>query len=152
MSQNGGEEHSSERRMVWMENLAAVLLPLPSPSRGWGQNGVAVPGLLSYSSPLGAWPSCCPGFWLWLLDHKQGRRSLVSVSFMGRVLTVASVTHAPSLHAPHQCLAFFPPLSLFAFQIFQPIILLILILVLFSSLSYVTVFKLFFLFMLFFVW
>lgn len=85
---------------------------------------------------------------------QRGRRSLASVSFVGSVLAVASVIHASPLHAPrrNRCFAFPPSLPLFAFQIFQPIVLLILILVLFLSLSYATVFKLVFLPVLFFAW
>lgn len=70
---------------------------------------------------LGCMTQLPPGLWLLLLDHKRGRRSLVSVSFVGVCLQF-SLIHASPLHAPHnQCSAFFPPLySLFAFQISRP--------------------------------
>lgn len=62
---------------------------------------------------LGCMTQLPPGLWLLLLDHKRGRRSLVSVSFVGVCLQF-SLIHASPLHAPHnQCSAFFPPLFLF---------------------------------------
>lgn len=135
--------------MVLMENLAAGLPLLPSRARVRAEWS-SPPRTAFLCVALGCMTQLRPGIWLWLLDHKQGRRTLASVSFVGSVLAVTSVIHASSLHAPHnQCFAPPPP---FAFQIFQPVVLFVLILVLFSSLSYATVFKLVFLFMLFFVW
>lgn len=44
-----------------------------------------------------------------LLDHKRGRRSLVSVSFVGSVLAVESLIHASPLHVPcNRSSAFLP--------------------------------------------
>lgn len=115
MSQSG-ERSRPGRRMALTEKVAA--LPEPRVRAEWS----GLPRTAFLCIALGCMTQLPPGLWLLLLDHKRGRRSLVSVSFMGSVLVVESLIHASPLHAPHNpCSAFFPPLSLwFALQIFQP--------------------------------
>ncbi|KFW63368.1 Protein SOGA2, partial [Pygoscelis adeliae] len=85
--------------------------------------------------------------------RKELQTFLEKVDHIGEGLKEQMEDLSPLPHLTESSMfAFFFPLFLFfAFQMFQPIILLILILVLFSSLSYATVFKLVFLFTLFFV-
>lgn len=103
--------------MVLMENLAAGLPPLPSRARVRAEWS-SPPRTAFLCVALGCMTQLRPGIWLWLLDHKQGRRTLASVSFVGSALAVTSVIHASSLHAPHnQC---FAPPPLLLFRSFSP--------------------------------
>ena len=99
--------------MVLTEKVAA--LPEPRVRAEWS----GLPRTAFLCIALGCMTQLPPGLWLLLLDHKRGRRSLVSVSFMGSVLAVESPIHASPLHAPHnRCSAFLP--ILFPFLLFRP--------------------------------
>lgn len=104
--------------MVLMENLAAGLPPLPFQERVRAEWS-SPPRTAFLCVALGCITQLHPGIWLWLLDHKQGRRTLASVSFVGSVLAVTSVIHASPLHVPHnQCFA--SPLPFLLFRSFSP--------------------------------
>lgn len=87
-----------------MEKVAA----LPEPRVRAEPSGLPRTAFLCIA--LGCMTQLPPGLWLLLLDHKRGRRSLVSVSFVG-VCLQWGLTHASPSHAPHnRCSAFFPTL------------------------------------------